>query len=411
VTGLEFDRVLLVNSYKRDPVPLLELDESIRLTVLTEPGYRKLYAPDTSVLLRPDLNDFKAAREAVMALMRSGPIDHIVAPSERSVLVSGYLRSLFGIHGIPFEVANRFSNKLMMKKALAAAGLPHVPFTPLYHISAVREAARKLGWPLIVKPAFGAGGEHTIVLKAADDYERGMHNNEYDWFDNCATALVAERYCDVKAEYHCDGIVIDGEAVFASVSRYFEPLFGRDEALTGSYILSESSSRQGEIIRLHALTVTALGLRDGVTHLEVLETGEGLFVGEIACRLGGVGVPHAIELQYGVDMWRAFLDISLSRKTELAPKCTPGIVIQVMLPAKPGVIRRLSSAEELGALPGVTEAEMSLAVGSHVPRSLHSSYVTGLVYARVPDEASVESFRSAVQNAYVVESDHPELTR
>lgn len=407
MTGVEGDRVLLVNSYKKDPIPLLESDGSIQLTVLTEPGYRKLYAHDTIVLLSPDLNDLKAMREAVMTLMRRGPIDHIIAPSERSVLVSGYLRSLFGIHGISFEVSNRFSNKLMMKKALAASELPHVPFTPLYHLSAVGEAARKLGWPLIVKPAFGAGGEHTMVLKTADDYERGLRNNEYDWYDNCTVALIAERYIDIKVEYHCDGIVIDGESVFTSVSRYFEPLFGRDEALTGSYILSASSSRHEEVVRLHARTVTALGLRDGVTHLEVLETAEGLLVGEIACRLGGVGVPHAIELQYGVDMWRSFLDISLSRKTELAPKRTPGIVIQVMLPAKPGVIRRLSSAEELGSLPGVTEVEMSLAVGSHVPRHLHSSYVTGLVYARVPNEASAESFRSAVQDAYVVESEVP----
>ncbi len=405
MTKAEGSGVLLVNSYKQDPVPLLESEKDLQLTVLTEPGYRSLYSPGTRVLLTPDLNDFKAMRQAVMALMRHGPIDHIVAPSERSVLVSGYLRSLFGIHGMPFEVANRFCNKLMMKNALAASGLPHAPFTPLYHFSAIGDAVRELGWPLIVKPAFGAGGEHTVVLRTAHDYERGARNNEYGWYDDCATALVAERYIDLQAEYHCDGVVVDGESVFASVSRYFDPLLGRDEALTGSYILPESSPRREEIVRLHAETVTALGMRDGVTHLEVLETADGLLVGEIACRLGGVGIPHAVELQYGVDMWRAFIDISLSRGAEVEPKCTPGIVVQLMLPAKPGVIKRLSSAATLGSLPGVTEVEMSLAVGSRVPRSLHSSYVTGLAYARVPDEESARSLRSAVQDAYVVESD------
>jgi biotin carboxylase len=402
------EHVLLVNSSKQEPIPLLEADPAIDLTVLTEPGYRGLYAPRTAVLLVADLNDFKAVREAVLHLMSARPLHHIVAPSERSVLVSGYLRSILGMPGVPFEVANRFSNKLVMKNALSAAGLPHLPYAPLRHLSALPGVAGRLGWPVIVKPSFGAGGVDTIVVDSAGAFERLLVSAGYEKYRNYPALLVAESYVDVLAEYHCDGLVVDNKVVFASASRYFDPLFGRDEELAGSYILPEASGAGMEILRLHEEVVAALGLGGGVTHLEVLDTGSGgLVVGEIACRLGGVGVVPAIDMQFGVDLWRAFIDVSLSRRIIVTPHRTPGIVVQVMLPARPGVIRELSGAAELGCLPGVVGVDMKLAVGSRVPASLHSSYVTGLLYARVPDERAVAELHAAVLAAYVCESDPP----
>lgn len=139
----------------------------------------------------------------------------------------------------------------------------------------------------------------------------------------------------------------------------------------------------------------------------MLQTASGLLIGEIACRLGGVGVVPAIRMQFGVDLWQAFVDVSLSRAVGVSPCRTPGIVVQVMLPAKPGVIREISSAGELAQLPGVVRAEMILGVGDRVPASLHSSYVTGLVYARVPDQDAVERLRLGVERAYTVKTDPP----
>jgi biotin carboxylase len=252
------------------------------------------------------------------------PLGHIVAPSERSVLVGGYLRSLLGFDGIPFEVANRFTNKLAMKNALSAAGLPHVQYAPLRHLSAMGEVAQKLGWPVMVKPVFGAGGIDSLVVESAAGFARLMASETSRRYQDYPAILLAERYTEIEAEYHCDGLV---------------------------------------------------------------------------------GVVPAIKMQFGVDLWQAFIDVSLSRKVEVSPCRTPGIVVQVMLPAKPGVIRKVSAAAELARLPGVVHVDMILGVGDQVPASLHSSYVSGLVYARVPDEDAVERLRLAVERAYTIKTD------
>jgi hypothetical protein len=142
-------------------------------------------------------------------------------------------------------------------------------------------------------------------------------------------------------------------------------------------------------------------MRAGVTHLEVLRTSEGFLVGEIACRPGGGGIVRSVRLQYGVNLWQAYTETALGLRPSLAPVEREDLVVNVMLPARPGRITRLSDAGELAAVPGVTEVDLAHEPGDVIGEVMYSTNLAGLVYLAAPSLDDVDALVRGVSDAYV----------
>jgi biotin carboxylase len=155
--------------------------------------------------------------------------------------------------------------------------------------------------------------------------------------------VIVERFVEIETEYHCDGIVLDGEVAFASVSAYIVPMLQQIGQMGGSITIEEGSPESLVIKDLHRRTVQALGLRSGVTHMELLGTASGFLIGEITCRPAGGGLPELVRLQHGVDLWQAFTDISLGREPRLAPESHDRRVVVVDLPIRAGRVTAIST--------------------------------------------------------------------
>jgi hypothetical protein len=215
-----------------------------------------------------------------------------------------------------------------------------------------------------------------------------------------------ERFVDMEGEYHCDGVVRDGRVEFAAASRYFMPLLGNIDAFTGSYLLPEDHPDAPAIVALHERVVRALGLRTGVTHLEVFKTAAGFLVSEIACRPAGGGIVDAVELQFGVDLWRAFMETALGRPGSVSTpvrRLRDDIVVNCDLPVRPGRVVRISGPEELARVSDVVRVSMTTGPGDVIGTRLHSASTTGLVYLAVADESMVYERVQELASAYVLD--------
>src|SRR5205814_2069912 len=213
-----------------------------------------------------------------MRILGERELHRVLAPFELSVPVAGYLRSYLGLPGLGFETANLFTNKYLMKRRAAAAGLPVTAFRVAYALADVPRKADEIGWPVVINPV---------------------------------------------------------------------PLRGCPAGFNASYVLPPDHPDLAEILDVHARTVRAFGLRAGVTHMELLKSKGGLLAGEIACRPPGGGIPEGIRLQYGVDIWRAFRETSLGLEPDIRSTERDGLIVNYLLPIKPGRIVRLSTAADL----------------------------------------------------------------
>jgi len=393
---------LLINTVSTEPIEALETDPELRLTVLTHPEYAHYYRPETPVVLVNDVTDLRQVGDAVVELIRTRPIDYVVAPSERGLQPAGYVRSFLGLPGTGYDTANRFSNKYAMKRALAAAGLPVAPFAALGSLLDLPRLATELGWPVVVKPVIGAAARNTHVLADRAAFAELLSSPHAAGLRDCRYPLILERFVDVDAEFHCDGVVGDGTVRFASVSRYVVPPLVRRGRIAGSYTLPADSPDLAPILELHRAAVVALGLHDGVTHLEVLRTGEGYLIGEISARLGAGGIGELVRLRTGVDLWQAFVDVSVGREPACTPTDSGDVVIACMLPARAGRVEYVTPAVELAALPGVVGVHGLVEPGGVVPDEVSSGVYAGLVYLRAPAEAAVPAMIAALERAFTL---------
>ncbi|MFE0461428.1 acetyl-CoA carboxylase biotin carboxylase subunit family protein [Kitasatospora sp. NPDC058965] len=338
--------VLLLNSDKPAVLRALARRPWLNVRVLARPGYRDRYPAHHRFEPVADLTDLTAVRATALRLDRERAVDRVLAATEKAILPAGLIRSQLGLPGGGFDQAMWASHKYAMKHRLRSRGLPVTDFAQVSTVDRIPAAAERLGWPVVVKPVFGAGAAHTHRVDSAADL--AARRAELALLDTLPVPLQVERFVAVEEEYHCDAVVRAGTVRFAAVSRYFFPLLSIDRSLRGSCTLAADEPVVAAAEELLGAVVAALDLADGVVHLELFGTGRGLLVGEVTVRPGGAAIPRLLELAHGVDLWEEFAAAGLGEpERPVAGRRRPGVVGYVWLPAALG--------PAAAALPGVLE--------------------------------------------------------
>lgn len=368
-----------------------------RLTVITEPDTEQVFEPHVEIHLVADSRNVELVRKTLLGILRTQPVDQLLTPYERNQTTGGYLRSLLCLPGRGFEVANNCTSKFAMKRCYVAAGLPTPEFDVAYSLDDIPAIAQRLGWPLIAKPVLGGGGNHVTPLRTREAFDAFASSPAAKELMALGLPLLVEKMVEMSGEYHCDGVVVAGRVELAVTSRYFSPLLGCDAERNGSYTLPDDHPDAVEIRALHERAVAALGLRDSVTHMELFKTADGFVCGEIAGRVAGGGIAQAIELRHGIDLWRVWYELACGRTPSLNKfERSSQIVVNLLLPARPGRITAISDVDDLRSIPGVVGVEMSRRVGDVVPAALNTSSSTGIAYLIAPTLESVDELARAV---------------
>jgi len=385
------------------PQSFLQAPEIGRVSVITEPGHVQHYSLDVDVHLVDSILDVEQVRKTMMRILRGYHVDRVLAPFELSVPAAGYLRSCFGLPGMDFETANRFTNKYLMKRRAVEAGIAVTDFRIAYSLADVSPTAEQLGWPVVIKPVLGGGTLDVTILDSADSLARFAASPAAESLKRIDIPLIVEKYVEVEAEYNCNGVIHHGEVVFAAALKYPYPMLGCPTGLNASYTLPPDHPDLPGILDLHERTVRAFGLTSGVTHMEILKSRQGLLAGEIACRPPGGGIPGGVRLGYGVDIWRAFRETSLGLEPEIRLRQREGLLMNYLLPIRQGRIVRLSTAADLAAVPSVVRVDMYKRVGDVMRDRVGASAAAGVVHLSVRDEAEAWHRMNQLAERYVLE--------
>lgn len=417
--------VIVTNTGNTRQARQLAERDDLRVLFVTEPRFVDQYPEGTELALVDDLNDPEAATAAVTAARQLGEFTHVLALSERASQAAGHLRSHLGLPGPSFDTVVNCTDKQVMKQRFREAGLPTARHAVAADAAGLAAALRETGYPAIVKPVIGAGADATEVLRSAAELATPAVRAYLDRLANPATTsekafpVVVEQYLDVLNEYHCDGLVVDGEVAYVRVSRYLKPVLAYGEGgVFGSHLLDQDSAEAAAVRELHERAVRAVGLRDGVTHFEALETADGILAGEIACRPGGGGIRRMLQLDSGFDSWGAYIASSFGETYEVpaaagAPDggaADPGLLVEMLFPAVRGTVTAISAAEDFAAIPGVVEVDMRLKAGDTVGGLMDSSTVSGLVFARTSAGRDVAALVRDVEAAFRMETAASEET-
>jgi formate-dependent phosphoribosylglycinamide formyltransferase (GAR transformylase) len=250
------------------------------------------------------VSDIVAATELLK--QRHGGIHRIIGILEAMMVQLAQARQHFGVAGTTPQVADLFRDKARMKKALRDAGLP-VARNRLIHSGAdARSFAKEVGFPIVLKPPAGMGARSTWRVGSLEELLRGAQGMGASE----ARPVLAEEFLRGR-EFSYETITLGGKPRVESLSHYLPSCL---EVLENPWMQwccmlpRDISGPEYDGARKMARgAIEALGLTDGVTHMEWFQRPDGsLVIGEIAQRPPGANISTMTGLAHDMDLFRAW---------------------------------------------------------------------------------------------------------
>jgi hypothetical protein len=366
------------------------------LSNVPEPELPAMTREHLSGYLRvPSLTDEDAVIRAVKAGLGNHRIERVACLWEPGVVLAARLREALGAPGMRQAQAQTFRNKDLMKQKVTAAGIRTARHASATTVAQVREAAREIGFPVIVKPIAGAGSMDTVRAGSAGELERALAQvKSYD-------EVNVEEFIEGE-EYTYDTICIDGRIVYENVCYYRpNPLVARTmEWISPQTIalrdLSPPDVKAG--IALGHEVLKALDFGTGFTHMEWFYTDakEAVF-GEIAARPPGAHTVDLMNFVGDVDLFNGYAEADLKGTFSVSTERKYNVANIFKRAQGSGRIRRVEGLESIMArfAEHIVHVDL-LPVGAERRNWIQTLVSDGYVVVRHPDLQACYDISDAV---------------
>lgn len=312
-------------------------------------------------------------------LFPNGPPASVVAVATGAVVAAAAIRAHFGLPGTTREVARRCHDKLVMKKAVAKAGIPCARWAETREDTSANGLIEKLGLPLVLKTPISSGGRGVRVCKSAE--EVGEH---------LRPGLLAEAFVE-GTEMSVETFRAGGKTLFRNRTCYLKPRWA-------NVVPAELDPAESRLVDQLAESVhRALGIHQGMSHMELFLSEEGPVFGEIAARPPGGYLMELMSRAYGFDPWESLLQLETGEETAFPDTPLGHAGVWIIHPGA-GTVREVHGVEEARALSGVVAVSCKLKAGDVVDERLGSGDSKGKIVAVGSTQAEcAEALRRAVE--------------
>lgn len=343
----------------------------------------------------PRLLDEADVVRRVIAWLEGLRPDRIETCWEPLVLTAARLRDRLDVPGMSYDTVLGFRDKQLMKERVAAAGVPVPRAERVSTAAQARQAAERVGFPLILKPVDGAGSASTYRCEHEADLRAALERMGHIRQASCEAFIDGE-------EFTYDTICVDGQPVYENVAQYLpRPLIARTQEWISPIILTYrdlSDPRLAPGIALGRRVLGALGMERGFTHMEWYRTAKGEIVfGEIGCRPGGARLVDQMNVGASADLFTEWARAIVHGSVE-APADKPYFTAIVFKRALGrGRITAIEGLADFVRSHGAHIAfEELLRPGQHRRDWTQTLLSDGFVLLRHPDEATVRALADRV---------------
>lgn len=227
--------------------------------------------------------------ETVRKIQRRGPWVHrLEATVEAHISSAAAVRELTGIPGLSVRNSVLCRDKPTMKEFLRDNGIQCAQSTGADSVEEAVSFAKRVGFPLIMKPRAGAGASGTVRVDSLDELRKESEGYRLGRGGSCAVEEFIEGH-----EGFYDTLSIDNQVAIEFVTHYFpgvlEAMRSRDVA---PYFITTNrvdSPGYNEVKQMGQRVIQAMGLGTTATHMEWFFGPKGLKFSEIGARPPGVG--------------------------------------------------------------------------------------------------------------------------
>jgi D-alanine-D-alanine ligase-like ATP-grasp enzyme len=256
--------------------------------------------------------------KATKAFQREwGEVDRLEGYLEQLQVPIAEARDACGVDGLNAESARNFRDKHRMKRVLREAGIPVARQARITGPTDALRFVSEVGYPIVVKPLDGAGAKNT--MRVVDDEELYVALERL--LPSEARPAQAEEF--VRGEEHTfETAVIGGRPAWHSSTYYLPGPLAVLENPWMQYCLllpRERTEPHVEAFRgINADALAALGMRNGLAHMEWFLTGSGrAIVSEVGARPPGANIMMITGCAHEVDLWAMWARLQVERAWDI----------------------------------------------------------------------------------------------
>ena len=256
-------------------IPTDSLPDEIR-------GWLHHYEQVPSVVHQPSLE------AAVAKVQNMAWVDRLEGTVEAHMMAIANTREARGIPGTSVETTYLCRDKPAMKEALRKAGIPCAQSTGTDKADEVRDFAKEVGYPIIIKPRDAAGASNTWKVSSDEELEPVL--------DECGVnqghSVAVEEFIEGHEGFF-DTITVGGQIVHHFITHYYPGVLEamRTRWISPQFIATNrvDADSYDEVKIMGKKVIDALGIGTSATHQEWFFGPKGLKFSEIGCRPPGVG--------------------------------------------------------------------------------------------------------------------------
>ncbi|WAL74581.1 ATP-grasp domain-containing protein [Kitasatospora sp. YST-16] len=344
------DTVLLVISMGNPAYRSYCLESAARrhrlvLVDSTTPTWQLAHIVDHEVA---DPHDLAALRGAVARLADRHTIAGVLTWDEYCLLPAAQIATDLALPGQSSATAAACRNKAAARAVWAAEGVPSAQSIRATSLVTASTAARRIGYPVVLKPAAHAASIGVIKVERAEDLPTAFAytcDHAGDQGEEGSGVLV-EEYLD-GPEISVECVTVHGITTPVAVTRKMlgpEPLFQEV-----GHTVRADDPLLAQVGPIAEAALDALGVNTGVSHVEMRLTAGGPRLIEVNARLGGDLIGRLVQLATGIDLPAVAADIAVGREPDLTPTRREAAGVRFLSPAASGTLQRAEARPELGA--------------------------------------------------------------
>jgi biotin carboxylase len=353
-------------------------------------------------LLTLPFGDPAAAAHEMRAYAARRPLDAVVPVDDATTVVASAVGEALGLRVNPLAAAQATRNKAVMRRLLAAAGVPSPPFTTVGVEEDPRAVARRMAYPCVLKPLVLSASRGVIradeeagfvaaferiraILRAPDVAEMGEGTD----------TILVEGFIP-GAEVALEGLLEAGAlrtlALFDKPDPLDGPFFEETIYVTPSRL---PDATQAAVADVTARAARALGLTDGAVHCELrlrrTEAGREPVVLEIAARSIGGLCGRTLRFGTGMSLEELILRRALGRPVaSLERERAAAAVMMIPIPRR-GVLEEVRGLDEARAVRHIEDVTILLHKGQEVVPLPEGSRYLGFIFSRAATPAEAEA--------------------
>ena len=276
-------------------------------------------------------------------------------------------------------------DKPAMKEALRVAGIPCARSAAPRNGSDIREFAAEVGFPVIVKPAAGAGASGTERVNSADELEAAIARSRVDH----GAEVAVEEFVDGHEGFY-DTISIDGRVVLDFATHYYPNVLEamRTRWISPQFVTTNRIDGSGyrELRELGQRVIDTLGIGTSATHMEWFSGPKGLYFSEIGCRPPGVRAWDLYAAANDIDIYREWANAIVHGTISRPPSRRFSAGMIALRPDQDGTIRGYEGIDELQQRLGEWVIDSHLPPPGTPTQSVEAGYMANAwVRMRHPD--------------------------